>query len=142
MSVIFGTPPSTTFKVPVLCLENIDEEAEKHYKLGHKVFVVACTADWCGHCKALKPEFQKAAEEASKDYKRFNHSVFFAYAPSETASTSGTDEENRNVLEQKMVKGFPTIFVYVNSKKLNDDYRGDRKSDALLNFVDQLLFKA
>jgi len=75
-----------------------------------------------GHCKKLKPEFQKAAEA-------MHGMVLFAYCPSEKTTDA--------TLGRFGVKGFPTIWVWKNG--VHEPYRGERTTEALIAFARTLL---
>lgn len=60
--------------------------------------VVKCSATWCGHCKKMKPEFEKAAEQQK------NKVVF--------AEVDEGDKNNSEILEMYEVKGYPTTLFF------------------------------
>ena len=62
--------------------------------------VVEFYAPWCGHCKNLAPEWEKAAQtlsEANLD------------PPIVLANMDATEEDNKPLATKYGVKGFPTI---------------------------------
>ncbi|AHA45973.1 thioredoxin [Insectomime virus] len=77
-------------------------------------------APWCGHCKALAPDWNKFAEVAG-----------FA-----DVYTVNSDDEKQlisrlNSLVPGFVEGFPTIVAYKNGSAVQT-YMGDRSSKALV----------
>ncbi len=70
------------------------------------VWVVEFYAPWCGHCKNLAPEYQKAA----KALKGF-------------VGVGGVDcDEHKSLCGQYGVQGFPTIKIFGENKKSPQDY--------------------
>ena len=70
-------------------------------------------APWCGHCKALKPEWAKLEQEGIKGV---------------TISKVNADEEKEKVKEAG-VDGFPTIILY--NKGKSTVYSGARTAEAI-----------
>ena len=70
------------------------------------VWVVEFYAPWCGHCKNLAPEYQKAA----KALKGF-------------VGVGGVDcDEHKSLCGQYGVQGFPTIKIFGANKNSPQDY--------------------
>ena len=71
--------------------------------------VVVVYADWCGHCKSAKPEFNKAAKMSSK-----------------VVLLNSDTPEGKTYMKEHNVKGFPTIM------KGNEVLNIPRKADAII----------
>jgi len=86
---------------------------------GTKDVFIEFYAPWCGHCKSLKPKYQKLGEQ-------------FTSEPNVViAQIDGT--ENDTPVE---VQGFPTMFFYPSNDKANPlPYNGDRSTEAMAKFI-------
>jgi protein disulfide-isomerase A6 len=83
------------------------------------VVVVEFYAPWCGHCKQLTPEYEKAASVLK--------GVVKIVAVDATAHES--------LAQKYQVQGFPTLKVFGADKKKPTDYQGQRTSDAIISEV-------
>jgi protein disulfide-isomerase A6 len=91
---------------------NFKSEVLKH----PGVVIVEFYAPWCGHCKNLVPEYEKAAKILDGVVK--------------VVAVDATQAES---LAQKYgIKGFPTIKVFGADKKSPVDYEGERTGDAIV----------
>jgi len=104
---------------PVLSLE--EEELDSYIKKKPYVFVDMYLPT-CPHCKALAPEFQKAAQIAKDTNKPYN----FVKINGKTNPGLGQKYE---------VSGYPTLKLFVNGQILS--YEGNRTADAMLQFIDK-----
>ena len=84
------------------------------------LWVVEFYAPWCGHCKALAPEYRKAAK-----------------ALKSIAKLGAVDCDTEKELAGKYgVKGFPTIKIFgPETKRSPTDYQGQRTAQGLVNGV-------
>jgi protein disulfide-isomerase A1 len=77
-------------------------------------------APWCGHCKALGPNFAAAADELEpKDIK--------------LAQIDCT--ENQDLCQEHGIKGYPTLKVFRGSESDPADYEGPRSSDGIVKYM-------
>jgi len=108
--LIVGTLSSD---VIILDDKNFDEEVKKH-----EYVLVEFYAPWCGHCKQLEPEWEKAATEL----KGISH---LAKIDADSNRASG---------EKYGVQGFPTIKLFRNGA-VQKDYDGGRKADQIVAWM-------
>ena len=86
------------------------------------VVLVWFYADWCGHCQAMKDEWQKLESKCSQ--KENNH-----------LKIAKVKDTMIPLLKNKpQVQGYPTLKLYKNGNEV-EDYQGSRSSDELLNYL-------
>ena len=83
-------------------------------------------APWCGHCKNLKPEYEKAAK-GLKDL-------------AQVAAVNCDEESNKAFCGSMGVQGFPTLKIVKPAKKpgnrgIVEDYNGPRESKGIVEAV-------
>jgi protein disulfide-isomerase A1 len=101
----------------VITLEdsNFDAELEKHQFL-----LIEFYAPWCGHCKALEPEYKKAAELLREE----NFGVRLAKVDA---------TENSELTKRFAIQGYPTLKFYSNGQY--SDYTGGRTSQDIIQWI-------
>ena len=83
--------------------------------------IILYYANWCGHCKTFKPEWQKIKthiDGLNKTNKMVSYKEYEADA-------------DTKVIEKDQIQGFPTIRFNLGGQAV--DYDGPRESDAVLN---------
>jgi len=83
------------------------------------VLFVEFYAPWCGHCKHLAPEYEKAATE-------LKGRVPLAKVDADSAT-------NKPLASRFEIQGFPTLKLFRNGKPT--DYQGERSAEAIVSFL-------
>eukprot|EP00095_Tigriopus_kingsejongensis_P004694 snap_masked-scaffold276_size226481-processed-gene-0.2 protein:Tk04694 transcript:snap_masked-scaffold276_size226481-processed-gene-0.2-mRNA-1 annotation:"probable protein disulfide-isomerase a6" len=82
----------------------------------HGVFVVEFYAPWCGHCKQLSPEYEKAA-----------------LALKGVVGVGAVDcDQHKSLCGQYSVQGFPTLKVFSGPKSQPAAYNGPRTAQGIV----------
>ncbi|KAI0686031.1 protein disulfide isomerase [Cytidiella melzeri] len=113
-------PPAPAFKV--LDSHTFDQVALDP----SKDVIVTFTAPWCGHCKKLKPVYEKVALD-------------FINEPNVIVANVDADAAlNRPLAEKYGVGSFPTIkFFGKNSKEEPEDYEEGRTEEDFVSFLNK-----
>ncbi|KAK3034770.1 hypothetical protein RJ639_032283, partial [Escallonia herrerae] len=90
----------------------------------HDFIVVEFYAPWCGHCKKLAPEYEKAASILSSND-----------PPVILAKVDANEEQNKVLASEYDVKGFPTIKILRSGGKVVQDYKGPREADGIVDYL-------
>ncbi|XP_009351078.2 protein disulfide-isomerase [Pyrus x bretschneideri] len=90
----------------------------------HDFIVVEFYAPWCGHCKKLAPEYEKAASILSKND-----------PPVILAKVDANEEANKGLASDYEVKGFPTIKILRNGGKTIQEYKGPREAEGIVEYL-------
>jgi protein disulfide isomerase len=78
-------------------------------------------APWCGHCKALDPEYKKAAEVLSKlEDPKITLAKIDATKHAASAQANG-------------VQGYPTLKIFSDGGKTKKDYKGPRQEAGIIS---------
>ncbi|RHZ56918.1 putative disulfide isomerase [Aspergillus thermomutatus] len=87
--------------------------------------IVEFYAPWCGHCKNLKPAYEKAAKNLE--------------GLAKVAAVNCDDDANKPLCGRMGVQGFPTLKIVTPSKKPGkprvEDYQGARSAKAIVDAV-------
>ena len=89
---------------------------------GSKNVLVEFYAPWCGHCKRLAPEYEKAAAAVAD-----NDNIVIAAVDA---------DKHRELGSQFGVRGFPTLKWFPKgATEPSEDYKGGRTADAIADWV-------
>lgn len=85
-------------------------------------------AEWCGHCKNAKPEFEKLLSLGTIPVKS---------GKSLKVKILDSDQDSDEV-KKLQIRGFPTILALVNGEK--HEYPGDRTADGVKEYYANVEF--
>ncbi|KAI9201548.1 hypothetical protein LWI28_025185 [Acer negundo] len=86
--------------------------------------VVEFYAPWCGHCKKLAPEYEKAA------------SILSSHDPKIVlAKVDANEEVNKALATEHEIKGFPTLKIFRDGGKAVQEYKGPREADGIVAYL-------
>ncbi|KAL8799047.1 MAG: hypothetical protein Q9200_007638, partial [Gallowayella weberi] len=105
---------------------NIDGKSyDKLIAKSNQVSIVEFYAPWCGHCKNLKPAYEKAAKSLD--------------GLAQVAAVDCDNESNKAFCGSMGVQGFPTLKIVKPSKKSGkptvEDYNGGRTTKDIVDAV-------
>mmetsp|Transcript_20419 Transcript_20419/g.64474 ORF Transcript_20419/g.64474 Transcript_20419/m.64474 type:complete len:426 (-) Transcript_20419:440-1717(-) len=112
-------PPAEEEDVDDSAVTVLDADNFKSHVDGTKDAMVEFYAPWCGHCKALAPEYGKLGKKFEEE---------------EDVLIAKFDADAHTVPSGYDVQGFPTIF-YVPKGGTPEPYNGDRTADAMADFI-------
>jgi len=118
-SVIKPPPPPVTLRLDTDSFNKVALNKDKDV-------LVAFTAPWCGHCKALKPTL----EVISKDFESESRCII--------ADFDADAEENKPIAKEYGVNSYPTIkFFPKGENKSPIDYNQGRSEADFISFLNE-----
>ena len=90
-----------------------------------EVVVVLFKTEWCGHCKAIKPEYDAAIKSLNGETNSSGKTLRFEKVDC---------DENKELSKQYGVSGYPTIKI-LNDDGSKDDYSGPRDVEGLTKYL-------
>lgn len=93
----------------------------------HEFLVVEFYAPWCGHCKTLAPEWEKAATTLKSDTTANTYGIALA----------AVDATVHTTLAAKFaIQGFPTIKIFEKNSAMDpSSYDGPRQAEGIVEFL-------
>jgi len=96
---------------------------EKYMNGKNKPCVVAATAEWCSHCKNLRP----VLDDLRSKKKSYNVALFNAYKHRENKDIGNLGKDQIGIKIDDAIKGYPTIFFF-DGNGTAAVYDGDRNA--------------
>ncbi|XP_042904758.1 protein disulfide-isomerase A3 [Parasteatoda tepidariorum] len=89
----------------------------------HDAILVEFFAPWCGHCKRLAPEYEKASTVLKK-----------ADPPIPLAKVDCTSDNGKDTCSKYGVSGYPTLKIFRNGE-FSSEYNGPRDADGIVKYM-------
>ncbi|RKF72813.1 Protein disulfide-isomerase tigA [Golovinomyces cichoracearum] len=119
LAIFFSTVQSDgTSAVVDLTSSNFDDLV-----LNGKPSFIEFFAPWCGHCKALAPDWEKLAQD-------------FAFAQDKIVIAKVDAQAEKSLGSRFGIQGFPTIKFFDGKSETPEDYNGGRDLESLTEFVE------
>ncbi|EJW88817.1 hypothetical protein WUBG_00280 [Wuchereria bancrofti] len=107
-----------TYKASPLAVAKLTKEKFNGFITLHQLVLVKFYAPWCGHCRKLAPEYEKAARKLKS-------------AGIKLAEVDSTVEKSLSA--EFDITGYPTLCIFRNGKKF--DYRGPRDAEGIVKHM-------
>jgi protein disulfide-isomerase A6 len=120
LALLLTSSPSTVNAAPHLTMQSYEQT------LSSKNTLVKFYQPWCGHCKAMAPDYDRLSE-------------LYPTESSTVAVVEVNCEEEEEICEANNIQGYPTLKYFVDSKE--HAYEGGRDYDSMHRFVEETLVK-
>ncbi|KDR76236.1 hypothetical protein GALMADRAFT_247528 [Galerina marginata CBS 339.88] len=117
-SKIPGPPPSDVVLLDNNNFNDVVMDSSKNV-------IVTFTAPWCGHCKTLKPHYEKVA------------ATFKPEGQCIIANIDADNKKNAHIAQKYDVAGFPTIKFFSKDNKEPEDYEGGRTEADIVAYLNE-----
>ena len=107
-----------------------EDQDMKSSEVDNKVNILFFYADWCGHCKTFKPEFQKFQDTLHLTVPENKYQIKWMNAD---------DESTKREMSKYDITGFPTVICDNQKKHVVTKYNGQRTEKALLEYFKPLI---
>jgi len=102
-------------------VELVDSDFDSELE-GMDTALVMFYAPWCGHCKKLKPEFDKAAKD------------LLANDPPVNLAKIDCTEAGKDTCNRFEVRGYPTLKIF-RGGEVSQDYNGPRDAGGIVKYM-------
>lgn len=124
MCLLVGTSWHVAAGEDVLDLSENSVDSFKSELAKHDTILVEFFAPWCGHCKRLAPEYEKAATALKSND-----------PPVPLAKVDCTSESGgKDICNEQGVQGFPTLKIFKGGE-LASEYNGPRDADGIVKYM-------
>jgi len=108
------------YKPPPSAVIDLTEAGFHDFINEHELSLVEFFAPWCGHCKRLKPEYEKAAKKLAAHDPPIPLAIVDATKASEVA-------------KEYDVSGYPTLFIFRKGQKF--EYNGGKDENGIVTYM-------
>nr|XP_047136402.1 probable protein disulfide-isomerase A4 isoform X1 [Hydra vulgaris] len=117
-----STPPVQSWSNENTAVIHLNDDTFDSFIAEYSSVLVMFYAPWCGHCKSMKPAYEKAAE-----YVNLKEEV-----PGKLAAFDCT--VNKVVPKALALQGYPTLMYFKNGHQL-EKYEGDRSFESIVDYM-------
>ncbi|KAJ7284994.1 protein disulfide isomerase [Mycena rebaudengoi] len=111
-------PPPKTLILDYRTFDDVALNTEKDV-------LVSFTAPWCGHCKTMKPIYEKVAE------------TFLPESNCIVANVDADDKKNKDLAKKYDISGFPTLKFFPKGSSVPEAYEGGRSEADFVAFLNE-----
>ena len=112
-------PPKS--EVVVLSGSNFDD-----FVNSHELSLVEFYAPWCGHCKRLAPEYERAARKLAER----------PGSPIPLAKVDATAEDSKELATKFEIQGYPTLKVFRNGRIFDFKAKGQPTEHSIVSYME------